>query len=40
MKNEPCIRLEIGISPKMRENPEDSRNGRPPKAMLSPPRVS
>jgi hypothetical protein len=28
------------ISPKMRENPADNRNSRPPKAMLFTARVS
>src|SRR5882672_1626836 len=40
MKNDPCIRLGMRISPKMRENPADSRNSRPPKAMLFTARVS
>src|SRR5262245_3731500 len=34
MKNEPCIRLGMRISPKIREKPADSRNSRPPSAML------
>src|SRR6185312_5366539 len=34
MNNEPCVRLGIRISPKMREKPADSRNNSPPKVML------
>src|SRR6266851_7574022 len=40
MKNEPCIRLGMRISPKMRENPAESRNSRPPRVMLFTARVS
>src|SRR5215470_4134124 len=40
MKNEPCIRLGIRISPKIKENPADNRNSKPPKAMLFTARVS
>ncbi len=40
MKNDPCIRLGMRISPKIRENPADNRNSRPPKAMLFTARVS
>src|SRR6266566_7122463 len=34
MKNAPCARLGIRISPKMSEKPDDNRNSRPPKATL------
>src|SRR5438105_13615978 len=34
MKNEPCVRLGIRISPKMSENPADKRNNKPPSVML------
>src|SRR5262249_34128607 len=34
MKNEPCSRLGIRISPKIREKPAESRNSKPPSAML------
>src|SRR2546422_952399 len=34
MKNEPCVRLGIRISPKISEKPADSRNSRPPSVML------
>src|SRR4051812_22487865 len=34
MKNEPCIRFGIRISPKISEKPADNRNSRPPSAML------
>src|SRR6266850_129402 len=34
MKNEPCVRFGIRMSPKIRENPADSRNSRPPSVML------
>src|SRR5262245_7603155 len=40
MKNEPCIRLGIRISPKIREKPDDSRKRRPPSAMLLTAKVS
>ena len=34
MKNEPCVRFGIRISPKISENPADSRKRRPPSVML------
>src|SRR5215207_2280260 len=34
MKKEPCIRLGMRISPKMSENPAESRNSKPPRVML------
>src|SRR5262245_36379711 len=34
MKSEPCVRFGMRISPKMSENPADSRNSRPPKVTL------
>src|SRR5512143_1020321 len=34
MNRDPCVRLGIRISPKMSENPADSRNNRPPKVTL------
>src|SRR5882672_4672691 len=34
MKNAPCARFGIRIRPKFNENPEDSKNSRPPKATL------
>src|SRR6267142_6170473 len=34
MKNEPCVRFGIRISPKISENPADSRNNSPPSVML------
>src|ERR1700751_3409856 len=34
MNIEPCVRLGIRISPKIRENPADSRNKRPPNVTL------
>ena len=34
MKNEPCIRLGMRISPKISEKPADSRNSSPPMATL------
>src|SRR5262252_2588532 len=40
MKKEPCIRLGMRISPKIREKPEESRNSRPPSAMLLTAKVS
>src|SRR6187401_3507849 len=40
MKNEPCIRLGMRIRPKMREKPDDSRNSKPPSAMLFTVKVS
>src|SRR2546427_1392059 len=40
MKKEPCIRLGIRISPKMREKPDESRNSRPPSATLFTAKVS
>ena len=40
MKKEPCIRLGMRIRPKMREKPEDSRNSKPPSAMLFTAKVS
>src|SRR5918912_188485 len=40
MKNEPCIRFGMRISPKISENPAESRNKSPPSATLFTPRVS
>ena len=40
MKKAPCIRLGMRISPKISEKPEDSRNSRPPSAMLFTAKVS
>ena len=40
MKNEPCIRLGMRIRPKMSEKPDDSRNSKPPSAMLFTANVS
>src|SRR5215469_8158505 len=34
MNIEPCVRLGMRISPKIRENPADSRNKRPPNVTL------
>src|SRR5580693_7514851 len=34
MNIEPCVRFGIRISPKIRENPADSRNNRPPNVTL------
>src|SRR5580698_9256192 len=34
MNIEPCVRLGIRISPKIRENPADNRNRRPPNVTL------
>src|SRR6266571_1646154 len=34
MKNEPCVRFGIRISPKISENPADSRKSRPPSVTL------
>src|SRR5262245_60925550 len=34
MKKPPCARFGMRIRPKASENPEESRNSRPPKAML------
>src|SRR5207249_1549058 len=34
MKNEPCVRLGIFMSPKISENPADRRNKSPPRVML------
>ena len=34
MKNEPCIRFGMRISPKISEKPAESRNSKPPSAML------
>src|SRR6185312_7164703 len=34
MNSDPCVRLGMRISPKMSENPADSRNNRPPKVTL------
>src|SRR6516164_10750001 len=34
MNIEPCVRLGIRISPKISENPADSRNKRPPNVTL------
>src|SRR4051794_8468353 len=40
MKNEPCIRFGIRISPKISEKPAESRNSKPPSARLFTPSVS
>src|SRR5215467_81092 len=40
MNNEPCVRLGMRISPKMREKPAESRNSSPPKVMLLTARTS
>src|SRR6266478_2095130 len=34
MKNEPCVRFGIFMSPKISENPAESRNSSPPSVML------
>src|SRR5215468_10039459 len=34
MNSEPCVRLGMRISPKISAKPDESRNSRPPKAML------
>ena len=34
MKNEPCVRFGIFMSPKISEKPDDSRKRRPPSVML------
>ena len=34
MKNAPCARFGIRISPKISEKPDDNRNSSPPKATL------
>src|SRR5580704_11305747 len=34
MNIEPCVRLGIRISPKIRENPADNKNNRPPNVTL------
>ena len=34
MKSAPCVRFAIRISPKISENPDDSRNSSPPRARL------
>src|SRR6267142_3083230 len=34
MKKEPCVRFGIFMSPKINENPAESRNSRPPSVML------
>src|SRR5437867_7744394 len=34
MKNDPCVRLGMRMSPKMREKPADRRKSRPPSVML------
>src|ERR1700691_6168915 len=34
MNIEPCVRLGIRISPKIRENPADNKNKRPPNVTL------
>src|ERR1700755_2497404 len=34
MKNAPCVRFASRISPKISENPDDSRNSRPPSDRL------
>src|SRR5258708_24470963 len=34
MKNAPCVRFASRISPKIRENPDDSRNNSPPSDRL------
>ena len=40
MKKEPCIRLGMRIRPKISEKPEESRNSKPPSAMLFTAKVS
>src|SRR5215208_1862664 len=40
MNSEPCVRFGMRISPKISENPADSRNSSPPKAMLLPASIS
>src|SRR5690348_1156061 len=40
MKNEPCVRLGIRIRPKISEKPAESRNNKPPNAMLLTVRTS
>src|SRR5829696_8165703 len=40
MKNEPCIRFGMRISPKISEKPAESRNSKPPSARLFTPSVS
>src|SRR5262249_41144683 len=34
MKNAPCVRFASRINPKISENPDDSRNNRPPSERL------
>ncbi len=34
MKNDPCVRFGILMSPKISENPADRRKSRPPSVML------
>src|SRR5437879_1556792 len=34
MKNDPCVRLGMRMSPKMREKPADRRKSRPPSVTL------
>src|SRR5258708_37950509 len=34
MKNAPCVKLASRIRPKMSENPDDSRNSKPPSERL------
>ena len=40
MNIEPCVRLGIRISPKISENPADSRNSSPPSVTLLTDRIS
>src|SRR5215831_8065016 len=40
MKKAPCIRLGMRSRPKMSENPDESRNSRPPSAILFTAKVS
>src|SRR4051812_32802742 len=40
MKNEPCIRFGMRISPKISEKPAERRNSKPPSARLFTPSVS
>src|SRR4051812_27880449 len=40
MNSEPCVKFGMRISPKISENPADSKNSRPPKATLLTVRIS
>src|SRR5207248_11623990 len=40
MKNEPCVRFGIFMSPKISEKPADNRKSRPPSVMLLTARTS